>query len=289
MPSMVSTPYINTIPPEHEPWFPGDEYLERRIRAFIRWNAVVDGGAGQPPLRRPGRSPVHVRVGCRPLRGRVQPFLPRQGRRRLRRPDLRPGPRCPRRLRPGVPRGPAERARSRQLPPRGEGRPAVVPAPPANAGLLGVPDGVDGAEPAQRDRPGPLQPLPAAPRARRHVPGEGVVVRRRRRDGRARVDGGAVDRGTRAARQPHLRRELQPPAARRTGARQRQGDPGVRVDLPRRRLERHQGHLGPGVGRAADARHRRRAAQQDEHDGRRRVPEVRGRDRRLHSGALLRS
>ena len=41
VPSMVSTPYINTIPPEQEPWFPGDEYLERRIRAFIRWNAVV--------------------------------------------------------------------------------------------------------------------------------------------------------------------------------------------------------------------------------------------------------
>src|SRR5207244_7762262 len=40
-PSTVSTPYINTIPPEQEPWFPGDEHLERRIRAFIRWNAVV--------------------------------------------------------------------------------------------------------------------------------------------------------------------------------------------------------------------------------------------------------
>jgi pyruvate dehydrogenase E1 component len=41
VPSMVSTPYINTIPPEREPWFPGDEHIERRIRAFIRWNAVV--------------------------------------------------------------------------------------------------------------------------------------------------------------------------------------------------------------------------------------------------------
>jgi pyruvate dehydrogenase E1 component len=40
-PATVSTPYINTIPPEMEPWFPGDEYLERRIRAFIRWNAAV--------------------------------------------------------------------------------------------------------------------------------------------------------------------------------------------------------------------------------------------------------
>jgi pyruvate dehydrogenase E1 component len=41
VPSMVTTDYINTIPPEEEPWFPGDEYLERRIRAFARWNAVA--------------------------------------------------------------------------------------------------------------------------------------------------------------------------------------------------------------------------------------------------------
>ncbi|HLF40537.1 MAG TPA: pyruvate dehydrogenase (acetyl-transferring), homodimeric type, partial [Acidimicrobiia bacterium] len=41
VPAMVSTDYINTIPPEQEPWFPGDEHVERRIRAFIRWNAVA--------------------------------------------------------------------------------------------------------------------------------------------------------------------------------------------------------------------------------------------------------
>src|SRR3989337_666245 len=41
LPNTVSSPYINTIPPEKEPWFPGDEHIERRIRAFIRWNAAV--------------------------------------------------------------------------------------------------------------------------------------------------------------------------------------------------------------------------------------------------------
>jgi pyruvate dehydrogenase E1 component len=40
-PATVSSPYANTIPPDQEPWFPGDEYLERRIRAYIRWNAAV--------------------------------------------------------------------------------------------------------------------------------------------------------------------------------------------------------------------------------------------------------
>jgi len=40
-PAVISTPYVNTISPDDEPWFPGDEYMERRIRAFIRWNAAV--------------------------------------------------------------------------------------------------------------------------------------------------------------------------------------------------------------------------------------------------------
>src|ERR1700726_3437632 len=41
VPSLVSTPYINTIPPDEEPWFPGDEEMERRIRRIVRWNAAA--------------------------------------------------------------------------------------------------------------------------------------------------------------------------------------------------------------------------------------------------------
>jgi len=41
VPALRSTDYINSIPPEREPWFPGDEEAERRIRSFIRWNAAV--------------------------------------------------------------------------------------------------------------------------------------------------------------------------------------------------------------------------------------------------------
>jgi len=40
-PASVSTPYVNTIPVDREPWFPGDEDLERSIRRFIRWNAAA--------------------------------------------------------------------------------------------------------------------------------------------------------------------------------------------------------------------------------------------------------
>jgi pyruvate dehydrogenase E1 component len=41
VPPLTTTDYINTIPPESEPWFPGDEHVERRIRAYIRWNAAM--------------------------------------------------------------------------------------------------------------------------------------------------------------------------------------------------------------------------------------------------------
>jgi pyruvate dehydrogenase E1 component len=41
VPALRSTDYINSIPAEGEPWFPGDEFAERRIRAYIRWNAAI--------------------------------------------------------------------------------------------------------------------------------------------------------------------------------------------------------------------------------------------------------
>jgi pyruvate dehydrogenase E1 component len=41
VPALRSTDYVNTIPAEAEPWFPGDEFIERRIRAYIRWNAAI--------------------------------------------------------------------------------------------------------------------------------------------------------------------------------------------------------------------------------------------------------
>ena len=91
----------------------------------------------------------------------------------------------------------------------------------------------------------------------------------------------AAERG---ARQPHLRHQLQPAAARRPGARQRQDHPGARGVLPRRRLERHQGRLGPRVGPAARPGPRRRARAPDEHHERRRLPDL-PRQRRRRTSA----
>ncbi|MBI5160265.1 MAG: pyruvate dehydrogenase (acetyl-transferring), homodimeric type [Micrococcales bacterium] len=43
------TDYINTIAPEDEPAFPGDEQIERRYRAWIRWNAAITVHRAQRP------------------------------------------------------------------------------------------------------------------------------------------------------------------------------------------------------------------------------------------------
>jgi pyruvate dehydrogenase E1 component len=49
IPALTSTDYVNTIPTENEPWFPGDEEVERRYRAWIRWNAAVMVHRAQRP------------------------------------------------------------------------------------------------------------------------------------------------------------------------------------------------------------------------------------------------
>ena len=41
LPALTQTRYINTISPEQEPEFPGDELMEHRIRRLVRWNAVA--------------------------------------------------------------------------------------------------------------------------------------------------------------------------------------------------------------------------------------------------------
>ena len=48
----LNTPYVNTIPPEEEPTYPGNIQLEERLEKIIRWNAIAmvlraqDSGAG---------------------------------------------------------------------------------------------------------------------------------------------------------------------------------------------------------------------------------------------------
>ncbi len=37
----INTPYMNTIPPEDEPEYPGDIAIENKIRSFVQWNAMA--------------------------------------------------------------------------------------------------------------------------------------------------------------------------------------------------------------------------------------------------------
>src|SRR5580692_7027762 len=41
LPFKPNTAYVNTIPTGREPEYPGNRALERRIEAYIRWNALA--------------------------------------------------------------------------------------------------------------------------------------------------------------------------------------------------------------------------------------------------------
>ena len=41
LPFRPNTAYVNTISPGHEPSYPGNREFERRIEAYIRWNALA--------------------------------------------------------------------------------------------------------------------------------------------------------------------------------------------------------------------------------------------------------
>ncbi|MCM3849111.1 pyruvate dehydrogenase (acetyl-transferring), homodimeric type [Pseudonocardia sp. DR1-2] len=49
VPSLTATDYVNTIPTDREPWFPGDEDVERTYRRWLRWNAAMTVHRAQRP------------------------------------------------------------------------------------------------------------------------------------------------------------------------------------------------------------------------------------------------
>ena len=291
-PATVSTPYINTIPREQEPWFPGDEHIERRIRAFVRWNAAMmvvkankhaDGIGGHLSTfassaslyeigfnhffrgKDDGKPGDHVYFQGHAAPGiYARAFI--EG--RLTDDDLD-------HFRQEIGRG----GRGLSSYPHPRLMPDFWEFPTVSMGL------------------GPITALYHA-RFNRYLMNRELDDTSDSRVWAFLGDGecdepetlGAISLGvTRGARQPDLRRQLQPAAPRRAGARQRQDHPGARGRVPRCRLERDQGHLGIEVGRAALARQGRRARQPDEQHRRRPVPALLGRERRVHPRALLRS
>ena len=172
VPMVTTTDYVNTIPVDQEAQFPGNEEFERRYRAYMRWNAAVMVHRAQRAEHRRGRAHLHLRRCRDPVRGRLQPLLPRQGPPRRRGPGLLPGPRLPRHVRPGVHGRPADRGGPGRVPAgkvQGRARPVLLPAPAADAGVLGIPHRLHGHRPDERDLPGPVQPVPAQPRPEGHL------------------------------------------------------------------------------------------------------------------------
>jgi pyruvate dehydrogenase E1 component len=41
IPFAANTPYVNTIPPDEQPPYPGSREIERRIKSLVRWNAMA--------------------------------------------------------------------------------------------------------------------------------------------------------------------------------------------------------------------------------------------------------
>ena len=122
LPPLTQTRYINTISPEQEPFFPGDE----EHRAPDPADRPLERGGDGPP----GEQPKYAGIGghlatyasaASLYEVGLQPLLPGQGR-RPGRPDLLPGPRGARHVRPGLPRGPPDRGPARPLPARGRRR-----------------------------------------------------------------------------------------------------------------------------------------------------------------------
>ena len=259
LPVTSRTPYVNTIPVEREPPYPGNRHLEQRIKSFVRWNAmamVVDAnnkseGIGghistyasaatlyevgfhhffRGPNDPSGGDLVYIQGHASPgiygrayLEGRISEELMRNFRREL-----------------------AE----------GGGLPSY-PHPWLMEDFWKFPTVSMGLAPLMGIYQARFMRYPRRSRAEGADGREGLGLPRRRRDGRA---GGArrdLAGGARAARQPDLRDQLQPAAPRRARARQRPDHPGAGGGLPSGRgLERDQGALGCRVGRAAGPRRR---------------------------------
>ena len=154
-------PYVNTIPPERQEPYPGDLELEHRIRAIIRWNAMATVLQANAESSELGGHIASYQSAATLYEVGFNHFWHAPSETARRRPRLHAGPLVAGHLRPRVPRGPPERGGPARLPPGGlRGRALVVPAPVADAGLLAVPDRLDGPRADHGDLPGALHEVP---------------------------------------------------------------------------------------------------------------------------------
>ena len=165
----------------------------------------------------------------------------------------------------------------------------VVPAPVADAGLLAVPDRLDGARPDHGDLPGPLHEVPRRAASVADTAGRKVWAFLGDGETDEPESLGAISLAGRE-RLDNLIFVINCNLQRLDGPVRGNGKiiQELETDVPRRGLERHQGGLGLALGPAAGARPRRPAAGADGGGRRRRLPDLQVARRRLRARALLR-
>ena len=292
LPFTANTPYINTIHPRRRVPYPGSREIERRIKSLVRWNAMAmvvqrqqasttasAATSRRSPRPRRCTKSASTTSSAAAANGYDGDSIYFQG-------HALAG-----HLRARVPRRPPHRRASRELPPRAAAgrRPVVVSASLADARLLGVPDRLDGPRPDHGHLPGALQPLPRGPRPRSRATDAKVWAFLGDGETDEPESLGAITLASRE-KLDNLIFVINCNLQRLDGPVRGNGKiiQELEGDLPRRRLERHQGHLGRRLGPAAREGRRRPARQADGRSRRRRVSEIRRRARRLHPQALLR-
>ena len=164
LPFKPNTAYVNSIAAGREPEYPGNRALERRIEAYIRWNALAMVRAGEQISSEYGGHLSSYASSATLYEVGFNHFWRAPSDAASRRHGVHPGPLLPGHLRARLSRRAPERGAAAPLPPGG-GRPrdgpVLLPASVADAGFLAVPDGVDGPGSHDGDLPGALHALPA--------------------------------------------------------------------------------------------------------------------------------
>ena len=290
MPFSANTPYINTIPADEQPPYPGNREIERRIKSIIRWNAMAmvvranreEAGIGGHISTYASAATLYEVGFNHFFRGRTRQASRRHG--------LLPGPRLAGHLRARFPRGPALRSsRSTTSATSCTSKPGLssYPHPWLMPDFWQFPTVSMG-----------LGPIMAIYHARfiRYLEDRGLKEPSDQKVWAFLGDGETDEpedarrdhaRLAREARQPDLRHQLQPPAARRPRARQRQDHPGARGRSSAAPAGTSSRSIWGADWDPLLAKDKDGLLVQAHGRGRgRRVPEIRRRERRLHPQAI---
>ena len=189
LPFTATTPYVNTIPPDKQPRYPGRREFERRIKSFVRWNAMAMvtranrdyAGIGGHISTYASSATLYEVAFNHFFRGRGESGF--EGDQIYFQGHASPGMYARAFLEGRLTEENLINFR-RELQPGGGL--VVLPASLADARVLGIPDRIDGPRPDHGDLPGAVQPISYRPRHHRLVEETCLGIPGRRRMRRAR-------------------------------------------------------------------------------------------------------